>query len=95
MATKKKVPQYSIDILAIIHACKEAKVRQFKYKTLEILFDEPSPAIINTAISEKTPVTKVEEISTVPPSRDDELFNLMVADPLAFEEELSKDLEEA
>lgn len=90
--TKPPVKVVRPTVLDIIDACKTAGVRSFKDGKLEILFsDNIQTDLVSGAVA---PPPSTEEKPAMR-SRDDLLFDLCVADPLAFEEELSKDLEEA
>jgi len=86
-------------VLDIIQACKEAGVTSFRDGELEILFSSPNSAIIDKApeklFSPTTQAMSKEEqefkIEPMEKSKDDVLFDLMVADPIAFEETMMKE----
>lgn len=80
-------------VLDIIEACKKAGVTHFKDGNLEISFiPETHDTIIKATEKPTEPLTPQELKETAKPS-DEELFTLMVADPIAFEEQMQKDLD--
>ena len=88
-AKKPTSNKKTVDILAIINTCKAAGVVSFKYRNIEICFYAPKGVIINEALPNPLPQYKPMERT-----REEELAELMVADPLAFEEEYQRDIDE-
>lgn len=89
--TEKKAKVRSTGLIELIRVCKEAGVQSFKNGNIEILFSAPNHETIIKAPDAQLNYQDFQKIEPLTKSKDDELFDLMVANPTAFEEEMQRE----
>lgn len=76
------------DICAIVSACKDSKVKFLKFKDLKLSFHEAEHT--PEKLAQKIPELQVFEEVRAEVNEADRLANLLVSDPVAWEDEMNK-----
>lgn len=78
------------EICEMIAACKSAAVSKFSYQGLELNFGELEiPAILENSAPPALPnpdLSRITELPPVPMGIEDELMDLMLTDPVGYEQ---------